>query len=452
MAQPPAATGQDAIPQAEIAQWIQDLQAKEYTRREAATKSLSQIEFGRLTEVLPLLTAADAEVAWRAREIVVQQGVRGDAQAVRRIGLMFKLLTAAGRTEFRLDAENFSAWVESVRVGDLLQKLQRVDGLQMTEGLRFVGQGMGGNLLRIQGVGGIFIAPNDAPPELFIRGLQGPLAKPRPVDGERAEVEQTDPERTSSEEQGGRPTDPNSPPLTEAEQRQAAVRDQLPVWLQQCITAADEQFDTLETTLKDAGLIPTESLVVEGMVTHYEIWVTRPLAAADLAVFADFLKNRVSISLVLTEIPLDDDWQRLISDAAEANKIQMLNTVKCVYDLSVYRELNRLTKAGKLGYWNAQGRAMLGIRASNLALDRMGGGDQGGAEVGDVTPNSAAEIAGIVTGDVITRVNETPVENFEELRKIISAFDVGQSIQVTVSRPGLPQPRQLEVRLMQHAQ
>ena len=53
----------------DLAAAIADLQSKEFTKREAATRRLSAANFSALRQVLPLLTAPDAEMAWRAKEI-----------------------------------------------------------------------------------------------------------------------------------------------------------------------------------------------------------------------------------------------------------------------------------------------------------------------------------------------------------------------------------------------
>ena len=53
---------------------------------------------------------------------------------------------------------------------------------------------------------------------------------------------------------------------------------------------------------------------------------------------------------------------------------------------------------------------------------------------------------------ISVKANDVAVENFEELRRIVAAFDVGDTIQISVERSGLPQPLKLKVELMQHAQ
>jgi putative serine protease PepD len=84
-------------------------------------------------------------------------------------------------------------------------------------------------------------------------------------------------------------------------------------------------------------------------------------------------------------------------------------------------------------------RAALGLRIGNTSDGTAG------AKVGPVTPGSAAEQAGIKTGDVITAVNGTPVKNDLGLSGAIASFEPGETVKVTVMRDG--QPTDLEVTL-----
>lgn len=93
---------------------------------------------------------------------------------------------------------------------------------------------------------------------------------------------------------------------------------------------------------------------------------------------------------------------------------------------------------------------MLGIRTDNLLLGRSDTAERGGALVGFVTEDSAAAIAGIQPGDLIRKINDIPVENFEELRRIVAAFDVGDTIHVELARSN--GRLELDVTLMQHTQ
>jgi serine protease Do len=60
----------------------------------------------------------------------------------------------------------------------------------------------------------------------------------------------------------------------------------------------------------------------------------------------------------------------------------------------------------------------------------------GGAEVTNVTKGSAAEKAGLKSGDVITKVNDKPVNNPESLSEVIGSFKPKEEVTVYYNREG----------------
>ena len=438
---------------------IADLQSLEFNKREAATQRLAAAGFDAMQQILPLLTAEDAEVAWRSKEILIQQGVRGDEDAVRRIGLVLHLLTAAGYTQFSNDAAEFASRVARLRLSDTLKQLEAMPELMVVAGPEMGAVIVGGNVLRLQG--GVIIAEQPAigaiDPEAMLRGLGGGLGGGRRR-GDRLPGEESlerDAEGVAGETgEGGGAEGADAAPSTmsPAAQRRAVIEAETPQWLAQCLSSTNDELTALETTWRDLGILPAPDQSLEQGGQVFEMHVVKALTPEKLAVLDQFFSNRVIVSLNLQEIDLSPEFQNVILDAAEAGKIQYLNTVKCRYDLATYKKLNEFNRNGRLGYWNSQGRAMLGIRTDSLIVGGNSRGQMGGALVGTVTVPSAAAAAGILSGDVITKVNDVAVENFEELRRIVAAFDVGDTIQVSVERSGLPQPLKLKVELMQHAQ
>lgn len=75
-------------------------------------------------------------------------------------------------------------------------------------------------------------------------------------------------------------------------------------------------------------------------------------------------------------------------------------------------------------------RAFLGVTP--------GDGEGDGARIGSVEEGSAAEKMGIVRGDVITRVNETTIDDFEALSEHIRSMKPGDALAVTLLRNGQP--------------
>ncbi len=72
--------------------------------------------------------------------------------------------------------------------------------------------------------------------------------------------------------------------------------------------------------------------------------------------------------------------------------------------------------------------------AAQLGVDPVG--DLQGAVVLDVTAGSAAQVAGLRSGDVITAIDGNTVETPETIGDVIAASDPGDTIRLTVSRDG----------------
>jgi S1-C subfamily serine protease len=84
-------------------------------------------------------------------------------------------------------------------------------------------------------------------------------------------------------------------------------------------------------------------------------------------------------------------------------------------------------------------RAMLGVTVQPVTGDiaqSLQLQDVHGALVNDVKADSPAARAGIKTGDVITAVNGTPVDSYNDLRNRVSALTPGASATVTLVRGG----------------
>lgn len=79
------------------------------------------------------------------------------------------------------------------------------------------------------------------------------------------------------------------------------------------------------------------------------------------------------------------------------------------------------------------GRAALNITATSVVDPE---GRPGGVGVVAVAPGGAADKAGIRAGDVITRLNRTPVPGVTQLNEALAPLAVGSTAQVTVLRDG----------------
>lgn len=86
------------------------------------------------------------------------------------------------------------------------------------------------------------------------------------------------------------------------------------------------------------------------------------------------------------------------------------------------------------------------IQPVNAATAKAFGLDQPrGALVGDVDPDGPAAKAGLQRGDVIVKLNGTPVEETRDLRNRIALTAPGTAVKLTIIRDG--KPRDVEVKL-----
>ncbi|HUX74205.1 MAG TPA: DegQ family serine endoprotease [Steroidobacteraceae bacterium] len=84
-------------------------------------------------------------------------------------------------------------------------------------------------------------------------------------------------------------------------------------------------------------------------------------------------------------------------------------------------------------------RGVLGVNIYDVTPDiakEFGLGDTNGALVAGVLPGSAAERAGVKTGDIITSVNGVPMASAGELRNAIGMLRVGTTVQLGLLRDG----------------
>jgi len=75
----------------------------------------------------------------------------------------------------------------------------------------------------------------------------------------------------------------------------------------------------------------------------------------------------------------------------------------------------------------SENRALLGVTTERTD-------DNAGAKVTNVSEKSAAEKAGIKTGDLITKVGDTKIENPDDLTKAIRSYKPGDKVKVTYKR------------------
>jgi len=86
-------------------------------------------------------------------------------------------------------------------------------------------------------------------------------------------------------------------------------------------------------------------------------------------------------------------------------------------------------------------RGLLGVNIYDVTPDvakEFGLNEASGALVAGVSQGSAAEHAGIKTGDIIVSINGTPIKNATELRNTIGMQRVGDQVEIGLLRDGKP--------------
>jgi serine protease Do len=100
--------------------------------------------------------------------------------------------------------------------------------------------------------------------------------------------------------------------------------------------------------------------------------------------------------------------------------IPISTVLRCVNDLREY------------GY--VTGVARLGVQVQNYI--QLGGYQYSGVNViAGVTPGGSAELAGLKEGDIIYALNGQTIDSFSTLKKMLTAYSVGDTIEITVYRP-----------------
>jgi len=99
--------------------------------------------------------------------------------------------------------------------------------------------------------------------------------------------------------------------------------------------------------------------------------------------------------------------------------IPMSSVMKCVNDLHEY------------GY--VKGVARLGVTVQNYL--QIGNAKYSFIVVQSTTPNGSAQIAGLQKDDILLAINGTEITSFETLKKMLTAYSVNDTIELTIKRP-----------------
>jgi serine protease Do len=112
---------------------------------------------------------------------------------------------------------------------------------------------------------------------------------------------------------------------------------------------------------------------------------------------------------------------------------------------SLFRNHNGQYSIDSDGWSGGSNRALLGVSSEKAA-------DGEGAKIKQITKGSAAEKAGLRSGDIITKVNETTVNGPESLSEAIHKYKPEDKITVTLKREGKEQKMTATLGKMKSAQ
>ncbi len=93
---------------------------------------------------------------------------------------------------------------------------------------------------------------------------------------------------------------------------------------------------------------------------------------------------------------------------------------------------------------NSEPKALLGVFGKAVDPDNADG-IKSGALITEVIPNTSAEKAGLLKGDVITKVNGETVEGHSHLAKLIGSYKAGEEISFDYIRNGEQQSQTIEL-------
>jgi serine protease Do len=152
--------------------------------------------------------------------------------------------------------------------------------------------------------------------------------------------------------------------------------------------------------------------------------------------YEDFIQTDASINPGNSGGALVNDRGELIgiNTAILANGSEGNQGIGFAVPVSVARNvMDQIIKNGKVT------RAYLGVMAQEVTpaiAQAFHEPEVRGALVGDVTPNSPAQKAGVEKGDIILAINGKPVNSSAELRMHVSLMNPGTTVSVKVFRDG----------------
>jgi len=141
------------------------------------------------------------------------------------------------------------------------------------------------------------------------------------------------------------------------------------------------------------------------------------------------------MSLEFLEMQLDE---LLFAQMEKMGRLRAVEMQVCKFPKEAYLRLRRFSPQISINF-TPQG--FLGVRGP-LRF----GEDFNKVEISQVVPGSAAELGGMLAGDVIKSIDGVPLEKFEDLRLQVAQYKAGDTLNLIIDRNG--QEKKLSIELM----
>ncbi len=103
---------------------------------------------------------------------------------------------------------------------------------------------------------------------------------------------------------------------------------------------------------------------------------------------------------------------------------------------AITRDLQKMRRNEIWGKWPPASAPVLGVQIESI---------RAGAKVTEVSEDSAAAKAGVKTGDIFNKVDDRSVVSLDDIYEVLADNDVGDTVQVELSRDGKKQTLQLKL-------
>jgi len=148
---------------------------------------------------------------------------------------------------------------------------------------------------------------------------------------------------------------------------------------------------------------------------------------------AAFVENEVPCVFPFTDIHAD--YHRPTDDPDRIDADKAMRVARSAFDVVL-----QVANADERPAFTAPARDSRrgGARSRRLGFRPKGGAEEAGIAVEQVSPGSVAETAGLLPGDVLMRVGQSPVTNSGELRRALASQTRNQPFELEVLRDGQP--------------